>query len=123
MADGLKKITPKMPVKKSPRRDPGNGNGGSGAWIFWAVLFALFLFLANPSNTNYTAKSAQKLSYSELFSLVKDNKDTGKIVEPAIKDIQEPGKPGEPQMRKPESPEINEKNIKEPSVKVPDIRD
>lgn len=53
----------------------------------------------------------------------KENKGAGKIVEPAIKDIQEPGKPGEPQMKKPESPEINEKNVKEPSVKVPDIRD
>ncbi len=76
MSHDMKKVSPKPPIKRNPRPDPSNG---SGAWVFWAILFVIFLFLSNPSNTNYSVKSTQKLSYSELYDLVKENKDTGKI--------------------------------------------
>lgn len=62
-----------QPKKTDPRKTPRtpNPNQDSGVWIFWVILFVIFLIIANPSNT--TNSTAQKLSYGEFYSMVKDN--------------------------------------------------
>jgi cell division protease FtsH len=75
MAVPPKKIFKSANKNKPPRQDPG-----SGAWVFWVIIALIFLVIANPMGTNYTARTAQKISYGELYYLVKTNKDTGDIV-------------------------------------------
>lgn len=44
---------------------------GSNAWIFWAILFVIFFLLTNPS-ANINKRDIKKLTYSEFFTLVKE---------------------------------------------------
>ncbi len=79
MADQVPpKKTIRFPKMKNKKNGAANEPNGSNAWIFWAVLFVIFLIIANPSGS-LNAKPAQKLSYGEFFTLVKENPDTGKI--------------------------------------------
>lgn len=67
---------PKMKNKKNNK--PSVNPNGSNTWVFWAVLFVIFLIIANPSG-GFNAKQVKKLSYGEFFTLVKENPQTGKI--------------------------------------------
>lgn len=74
---------PKKPVppkKQEPRkfsRPPRGPNTDSGVWIFWAILIVLLLILTNPAN-NFNS-NISKMTYSDFYSLVRDNKNTSKI--------------------------------------------
>jgi cell division protease FtsH len=66
-------------MKPNPRRNPKNNNQNSGVWLFWVIMIIIFLMIANPANNNYSANNSYKMSYSEFYQLVKDNKDTRAI--------------------------------------------
>ncbi|MBF0388046.1 MAG: ATP-dependent zinc metalloprotease FtsH [Candidatus Omnitrophica bacterium] len=68
-----------QPKKTDPRKAARTPNPGqdSGVWIFWAILFVIFIIIANPSNT--TSPNIQKMSYGDFYALVKDNDLTPRI--------------------------------------------
>ncbi|MBF0485012.1 MAG: ATP-dependent zinc metalloprotease FtsH [Candidatus Omnitrophica bacterium] len=87
MADLPKKTFKTSNNKNKNRQGPDNG---SGAWIFWAIIILVFLLIANPANTNYNIKSAQKMTYGEFYALLKSNKDTQKIKKLVLAEGSEP---------------------------------
>lgn len=71
-----KSATPKKsPGPKLPR--PTNNKDGSGVWLFWLIIAAIFLIIANQSTTS--GKPASKVSYSQFYEMVKLNKETRTI--------------------------------------------
>ena len=61
---------------KQPRQ--GNNKDGSGVWLFWLIIAAIFLIIANQPTTN-GGKPAPKVTYSQFYAMVKTNKETGAI--------------------------------------------
>ncbi len=60
---------------KMPRL--GNNKDGSGVWLFWLIIAAIFLIIANQPTTG--GKTTPKVTYSQFYAMVKTNKDTGAI--------------------------------------------
>lgn len=67
------------PLRNGSKRGPGkNNNQNSGVWIFWLILVVVFLLIANPSNMKQ-GSSDPKMTYSEFYQLLKNNKDNHQI--------------------------------------------
>ncbi|MBF0619388.1 MAG: ATP-dependent zinc metalloprotease FtsH [Candidatus Omnitrophica bacterium] len=71
----VKKVPPKEPF----RRQKNGKNNGNGVWVIWAFLAVAFVILVSQPTSNYSMKDGKKLTYSEFYSLLKDNAKTGKI--------------------------------------------
>ncbi|MBF0531757.1 MAG: ATP-dependent zinc metalloprotease FtsH [Candidatus Omnitrophica bacterium] len=67
---------PKRPA--APRQQRRGPVPPDNNWVVWVVLGFIFLMLLSHSD-NMVKESVKKISYSEFYSLVKDNPRTGKI--------------------------------------------
>ncbi len=69
----LKKSRKGYPSNK-PRPKPDNGN-----WLFWVVLLFIFLIFMSQNEPVTSMRAPKELSYSEFYSVLLTNKETGKI--------------------------------------------
>jgi cell division protease FtsH len=69
----------KAPSRKKPQAPrPGNNKDGSGVWIFWVIIVCIFLIIAGQPTPN-SGKAAPKMTYSQFYGVLKDNKETRAI--------------------------------------------
>lgn len=57
-----------------PRPQPNNGN-----WLFWVVLLLIFLIFMSQNESVTSVRAPKELTYSEFYSTLLTNKETGKI--------------------------------------------
>jgi len=69
----FKKPRKGYPANK-PRQRPNNGN-----WLFWMVLLFIFLIFMSQNEPVTSLRAPRELSYSEFYSVLLTNKETGKI--------------------------------------------
>ena len=70
----------KQNLKKSPKGFPPRNNAkpdGNGSWLFWVAMGFMFLIFLSQSNTVTTLTTPKILSYSEFYSLLISNNETG----------------------------------------------
>ena len=69
----FKKPRKGYPANK-PRPRPNNGN-----WLFWVVLLFIFMIFMSQNEPMTSLRAPRELSYSEFYSILLTNKETGKI--------------------------------------------
>lgn len=69
----FKKPRKGYPANK-PRPRPNNGN-----WLFWVVLLFIFLIFMSQNEPGTSLRAPRELSYSEFYTILLTNKETGKI--------------------------------------------
>jgi cell division protease FtsH len=80
----LQKSTPpprreRRPMRGNPQKRPPQQP--SGNWLFWVVLlFIFFVLIGNPGSMSNLEQTKQ-LTYSEFYTLVRDNRETENITE------------------------------------------
>ena len=60
----------------SPKNQPKQPNNN---WLFWITLGFIFLILMSQTSTVSTIKTAKELTYSEFYSILLSNPETGRI--------------------------------------------
>lgn len=68
----FKKTRKSFSPKQRPR--PNNSN-----WLFWVILAFIFLLFMSRNESMNSIKAPKELTYSEFYSLLKTNKETGSI--------------------------------------------
>src|SRR3989338_8802382 len=74
--------TPSAPnLQKNPKGTPPKNNNkqDTSGWLFWVALTFIFLIMMSQSNTVSRISTPKELSYSEFYSILKENPDTSKI--------------------------------------------
>ena len=76
-SDFNNKPNPKKPHRRMPpKKDPKQANNN---WLIWMILGFIALIMLGQTESMTTASSAKKLTYSEFYSILLSNKETGAI--------------------------------------------
>lgn len=70
------------PKKNSSNKRPSNKNNPKNQnnnWFFWATLGFIFLIFLSQSNPMTTVNAPNQLTYSEFYSILRTNNETGQI--------------------------------------------
>ncbi|MDP8266728.1 MAG: ATP-dependent zinc metalloprotease FtsH [Candidatus Aceula meridiana] len=78
-----KKIQPKRNDKKTPGK---NSTSSSSLWLWLGIIFAILIFMSQSEFKSATAP--KELSYSEFYTILKDNHETSQITSIAMTENQ-----------------------------------
>ena len=70
------------PPSKRPRREypsKNRPNQPNSNWFFWAAVLFIFLIFMSQSPTMNSVKTSRQMTYSEFYSILQNNKETGQI--------------------------------------------
>jgi cell division protease FtsH len=71
-----KPISKKSRKGYPPKNRPDQPNSN---WVFWVVVLFIFLIFMSQSPTMNSVKASRQMTYSEFYSILQNNKETGQI--------------------------------------------